>query len=87
MERSGFLLEELRIMFDAGVATRDLSPALDAILLTHGHIDHINALPMLLRLANGCDPAIFVPRLHLNNVREMTRMTWAVKRADADVAG
>lgn len=50
MERSGFMLEELKIMFDAGVATKDLSPALDAILLTHGHIDHINALPMLLRL-------------------------------------
>lgn len=44
------------------------------------HIDHINALPMLLRTPS--DPAVFVPREHLNEVREFTRMSWGIKGED-----
>lgn len=80
LERTGFLLEESKIFLDAGVAWRSPTSTPLAILVTHGHIDHVNALPMLLR-CNG-DPAVFVPQDHLNGVREMCRMTWSVKRRD-----
>mmetsp|Transcript_72427 Transcript_72427/g.223803 ORF Transcript_72427/g.223803 Transcript_72427/m.223803 type:complete len:465 (-) Transcript_72427:116-1510(-) len=86
LERTGFCIEEARIFLDAGVGWRDPTSTPVAILVTHGHIDHVNALPLLLR-CNG-DPAVFVPRDHLNGVREMCRMTWAVKRRDgSDAAG
>mmetsp|Transcript_77440 Transcript_77440/g.173325 ORF Transcript_77440/g.173325 Transcript_77440/m.173325 type:complete len:477 (-) Transcript_77440:197-1627(-) len=80
LERTGFVIEEPRIFLDAGVGWRNPTSTPVAILVTHGHIDHVNALPLLLR-CNG-DPAVFVPREHLNGVREMCRMTWAVKRPD-----
>lgn len=80
LERTGFVLEEPRIFLDAGVGWRNPTSTPEAILVTHGHIDHVNSLPLLLR-CNG-DPAVFVPRTHLNGVREMCRMTWAVKRED-----
>lgn len=38
---------ELGIVFDAGSSPRS-SGALDTILLSHGHVDHIGALPALL---------------------------------------
>jgi len=84
LERTGFCIEEPRIFLDAGVGWRSPTSTPLAILVTHGHIDHVNALPMLLR-CNG-DPAVFVPREHLNGVRELCRMTWAVKRRDGSAA-
>lgn len=79
-ERTGFMIEEPRLFLDAGVGWRSPTSTPAAVFVTHGHIDHINALPMLLR-CNG-DPLVFVPREHLNGVREMCRMTWSVKRTD-----
>ncbi len=38
---------ELGVVFDAGIAPRS-SGAIDTILLSHGHADHIGALPALL---------------------------------------
>ena len=38
---------ELGLVFDAGIAPRS-SAAIDTILLSHGHADHIGALPALL---------------------------------------
>jgi ribonuclease Z len=38
---------ELGILFDAGASPRS-SGAIDTILLSHGHVDHIGALPALL---------------------------------------
>jgi len=38
---------ELGIVFDAGASPRS-SSAVDTILLSHGHVDHIGALPALL---------------------------------------
>jgi phosphoribosyl 1,2-cyclic phosphodiesterase len=51
LERTGFLLTGggIRIVLDAGIDIPDFSPP-DLILLTHSHIDHCNALPMLYRL-------------------------------------
>lgn len=51
LERTGFLLYGGggRILLDAGIDISDFSPP-DIILLTHSHIDHCNALPMLYRL-------------------------------------
>ncbi|CAD7959910.1 unnamed protein product [Amoebophrya sp. A25] len=85
LERTGFVINELNIFLDAGVGWKVDTPNPEAILVTHGHIDHINALPMLLR-CGPATPYVFVPRLHLNNVREMCRMTWSVKMPDASEA-
>src|SRR5258706_11376643 len=38
---------ELGILFDAGASPRS-SCAIDTILLSHGHVDHVGALPALL---------------------------------------
>ncbi|MBA3501684.1 MAG: MBL fold metallo-hydrolase [Myxococcota bacterium] len=38
---------ELGLLFDAGASPRSLA-AIDTILLSHGHVDHIGALPALL---------------------------------------
>ncbi|MEO8845035.1 MAG: MBL fold metallo-hydrolase [Kofleriaceae bacterium] len=38
---------ELGLLFDAGIPARSLASA-DTILLSHGHVDHIGALPALL---------------------------------------
>lgn len=50
LERTGFLLlgEGLRIVLDAGVDIPDMMTP-DMILVTHTHIDHCNALPMMAR--------------------------------------
>jgi len=85
LERTGFVLGELNIFLDAGVGWRSDTANPDAILVTHGHIDHINALPMLLRCGTA-RPYVFVPRRHANNVREMCRMTWAVKAPDGSAS-
>ena len=38
---------ELGVLFDAGIPARSLA-ALDTILLSHGHADHVGALPAIL---------------------------------------
>jgi ribonuclease Z len=38
---------ELGVLFDAGASPRSIS-SIDTILLSHGHVDHIGALPALL---------------------------------------
>lgn len=40
-------IPELGVVFDAGIAPRS-SGAVDTILLSHGHADHVGALPALL---------------------------------------
>lgn len=67
------------MFFDAGVAWRTESVNPNLILVTHTHIDHCNALPMLLR--TEASPVILAPRNHMPALKEMTDMTWSVKRA------
>jgi len=78
--RTGFVIEELKVFLDAGVAWKNASPMPSLICVTHTHIDHCNALPMLLR-TDG-QPIVLAPRNHLSALREMADMTWSVKRAD-----
>lgn len=40
-------VEELGVLFDVGIAARSLA-SMDTIVLSHGHVDHIGALPALL---------------------------------------
>jgi len=88
LERTGFWIPELRVMLDAGVDLPTSSGARPAaILITHGHIDHMNALPMLLRhMEEGdaepvhvCSPAPILYRL-----RQFAQLSWAVKVDDGD---
>lgn len=77
--RTGFVVEELKVFLDAGVAWKNPSPKPSLICVTHTHIDHCNALPMLLR--TDAQPAILAPRNHLAALREMADMTWSVKQS------
>jgi len=56
---------ELGILFDAGASPRSLA-AIDTILLSHGHVDHVGALPALLgiRALHGKQkpPRVVMPR-------------------------
>lgn len=82
LERTGFWIPQLRFLFDAGV---DLPTGCGArplaIFVTHGHIDHCNALPMLLRHHEDCDPPtqIFAPATTVHRLRQFVQVSWAVK--------
>lgn len=78
--RSGFCVKELNMFFDAGVAWKSENVNPSVIAVTHTHIDHCNALPMLLR--TEASPVILAPRNHLPALKEMAAMTWSVKKAD-----
>lgn len=77
--RTGFVIEELKVFLDAGVGWKNPSPSPSIICITHTHIDHCNALPMLLR--TPANPAILAPLSHMPALKEMAGMTWSVKRA------
>ena len=83
MEMTGFYLEEPRIMFDAGIPLP--SPETHgphAICITHGHIDHANALPLLLRhsLSDGAGMMhLLGPREILPRLADFGQMSWAIK--------
>mmetsp|Transcript_19540 Transcript_19540/g.52674 ORF Transcript_19540/g.52674 Transcript_19540/m.52674 type:complete len:408 (+) Transcript_19540:186-1409(+) len=82
LERSGFFLHEPRIVLDAGVDLPCPSFAVPrAILVTHGHIDHMNALPMLLRHQDPAHPAVQVMAPHsiTHRLRQLCSLSWAVK--------
>ena len=40
-------IPELQLVFDAGISPRSAG-AIDTILLSHGHADHVGALPAML---------------------------------------
>jgi ribonuclease Z len=44
---TSLLVSELGVVFDAGIPARSLA-GIDTILLSHGHVDHVGALPALL---------------------------------------
>lgn len=79
MVRTGFMIEELKVFLDAGVAWKTPNPMPSLICVTHTHIDHCNALPMLLR-TQAKDVSILAPSNHIAALREMADMTWSVKR-------
>jgi ribonuclease Z len=86
LERTGFYIHELCVMLDAGVDLPTNSggrPA--AIMVTHGHIDHMNALPMLLRHSHeDCPVHILAPKPILHRIRQFARLSYAVKVNDGE---
>jgi ribonuclease Z len=44
---TSLLISELGIVFDAGIPARSLA-GIDTIFLSHGHVDHVGALPAML---------------------------------------
>lgn len=82
LERTGFILSgpAVTILLDAGVDLAN-SSAPDIVLITHTHIDHCNALPMLVRHdpRPGNLTHIFVPHLVLNRLREFVQLSFSVK--------
>lgn len=86
LERTGFWIPELFIVLDAGFdlptsGFKGRYPA--AIFVTHGHIDHIKRLPMLLRkVADGAAVHIFAPAPILHRLRQFCQLLWAVKVDD-----
>lgn len=81
LERSGFLLEGqgVRFMLDAGIDVPNFSPP-DAIFVTHTHIDHCNALPMLVRHSKEGSPTqIFSPAKTMHRLRELVQLSFSMK--------
>ncbi len=89
MERTGFWLEGPRIVLDAGVDTPWGSKQPNLILVTHGHIDHMNALPMLVRHRDKSDAKdndtvtrILAPYQITHSLREFVQLSFSVKVDD-----
>jgi len=83
LERTGFFVDTINVVLDAGVdlpLNSGKNPA--AIFVTHGHIDHMNALPMLLRQSHG-DPKyplwIFAPSEIMHRLRSFCQLSFSVK--------
>lgn len=87
MERTGFWIPEIRVMLDAGV---DLPMQVSggspqAILVTHGHIDHMNALPQLLRHSDDKSWVnVFAPDPIIYRLRQYTQLSWAIQVDDGE---
>ena len=66
MQHSAHTHQRLSLVFILSVSNpepvgwKDPTSNPEAILVTHGHIDHCNALPMLLRCGDS-DPAVVRP--------------------------
>lgn len=80
LERTGFILSgPATLLLDAGIDVPN-SSAPDMILITHTHIDHCNALPMLARHERPGRPThIFAPSKVINRLREFVQLSFSVK--------
>jgi len=81
LERTGFWIPELRVLLDAGVdLPTNAGPSPLAICITHGHIDHCNALPMLLRHTQEDTPTQILAHCKIvHRLRSFAQLSWAVK--------
>ena len=79
---------ELGLLFDAGASPRSLA-ATDTILLSHGHVDHIGALPALLgiRALHGKTkpPRIIMPAEIVEDLRAALAALTKLQRWPLDI--
>ena len=79
---------ELGLLFDAGASPRSLA-AIDTILLSHGHVDHIGALPALLgiRALHGKTkpPRIVMPAEIVDDLRSALTSLSKLQRWPLDI--
>lgn len=80
LERTGFILSgPATVLLDAGIDVPD-SVCPDMILITHTHIDHSNAVPMLMRhYRPGRLTHIFAPAKVVNRLREFAQLSYSMK--------
>lgn len=83
LERTGFWIAEAQVCLDCGV---DLpspeTPAPRVLLVTHSHIDHANALPMMFRhdRPEAAGPMhVFTPREVAGRMCQYAQLSWAMK--------
>jgi ribonuclease Z len=81
------LVPELSVMFDVGVAPRSFGSA-DALFLSHGHADHIGALPGLLGLRGLMRRGplrLFMPKQIVDTVVEAMTMMSKLQRYELTI--
>jgi len=79
---------ELGLLFDAGIPARSLATA-DTILLSHGHVDHIGALPAILgiRALHGKQrpPRVIMPAEIVDDLVSALRSLSKLQRWPLDI--
>jgi ribonuclease Z len=79
---------ELGVLFDAGASPRT-NCAIDTILLSHGHVDHIGALPALLgiRALSGKQrpPRVIMPIEIVDDLKESLAVLSRLQRFSLDI--
>ena len=79
---------ELGVLFDAGASPRSLA-AIDTILLSHGHVDHVGALPALLgiRALHGKSkpPRVVMPVEIVDDLRAALQSLSKLQRWPLDI--
>lgn len=83
-EKTGFYIPQLKLMFDAGITTY-FDP--QTILITHGHLDHSNALPLILAsaaVAERPSPVVCCPRETLHQFEQFVHAAYQLNYGVTD---